>query len=54
MWISKLKKKLDNAAKKVKASTYEKNIVNEIIKDISKYFNGDVNFWTNQQVLGIR
>ena len=53
-WISELCKKLANAARKVKVSAYEKNIVKEIIKDIGTYFNGEAKFWTNQQVLGIR
>ena len=34
--IKKLIEKLNDAAKKVKASTYERNIINEIIKDVQK------------------
>ena len=28
--------------------------MNEIVRDISKYFDGDENYWTNQQVIGLR
>ena len=38
----------------VKASKYERKIVNEMIKKVRKYFNRESNFCTNQQVLGMR
>ena len=46
--------KLDKTVEKVKASTRESKIVDEIIKDVSKYFNEESNFWTNHQVLVMR
>ena len=49
-WI----KKLNYAAKKVKATMHEINILNEIIKDVRKYFQRESDFWTNHQVLGMR
>ena len=50
-WIKKLINTLNDAAKRVKASTCERNIFKEIIKDVRKHFHGESNFWTNQQVL---
>ena len=53
-WLKKLKKSLHHVAKKGKETMHELNVVNEIIKDVGKYFNNEQNFWTNQQVIGIR
>ena len=39
-WINMMQKKLNKTAKKGKAWTYERKIVNEKIKDVRKYFNG--------------
>ena len=50
----KIEKSFNEVAKKVKASTYEKNVVNEMTKEIKKYFNKENNFWTNQQIIGLR
>ena len=47
-------KKLNKTAKKLKASTCERKIVNDTIKEIRRYFDGESNFWTNQQVLSMR
>ena len=40
-WIKNLNKKLNDEVKKIKESTYERKIVNEIIKDFRNMF------WTN-------
>ena len=32
----------------------ERKIVNEMINDVRKYFNKESNYWTNQQVIGMR
>ena len=53
-WIKKLNKKSNETAKKLKASTHERKIINEIIKDVRKHFNRESNFWTNRQVLDMR
>ena len=46
-WINIMHKKLNKKAKTVNASMHEKKIVNEIIKDVRKNFNGESKFWTN-------
>ena len=46
-WVNKLSKKLNDVVKKVKTSTHERKIVNEMIKDVKNYFNRESNFWTN-------
>ena len=53
-WVNKLSKKLNDAVNKVKVSTHERKIVNEMIKDVRKHFNRDIIFLTTQQVLGMR
>jgi len=53
-WVQKLKTQFDVILKKRKATAYEINIVREMENDIVKYFNKEENFWTNQQVLGMR
>ena len=53
-WVNQLNKKLNYEVKKLKASAYERKIVNKIIKDVRKQFNRESIFWTNQQVLGMR
>ena len=53
-WIKKLNKKLNETAKKVKASMHERKIINEIIRDELKYFHRESNFGTNQQALSMR
>jgi len=53
-WVQKLKTQFDAILKKRKATAYETNIVREMENDIVKYSNKEENFWTNQQVLGMR
>ena len=52
--MQNLKIKFDAILKKRNATAHETNIVREMENDIGKYFNEEENFWTNQQVLGMR
>ena len=38
-WVNKLNNKVIDVVKKVKASTHERKVANEIITDVRKYFN---------------
>ena len=49
-WVNQLNKKLNYEVKKLKASAYERKIVNKIIKDVRKQFNRESIFWTNKKV----
>ena len=53
-WVNNLEKSLNMVMKKVKASTHERKIVNEMVKDVIKCFNKENHFWTNQQALDMR
>ena len=42
-----MQKTLSEIVKKAKASTHERKIANETIKEGRNYFNRERNFWTN-------
>ena len=53
-WIKSLKIKFNDITKKKNTTECEKKIIDEIGKDVEKYFNKEGNLHTTQQVLGMR
>ena len=53
-WIKILKVKFNGIIKKRNAIDYEKNIVEEMEKDIEKYVNNEENLYENQKELVMR
>lgn len=53
-WIQNMKVKFKLIIKNLQAMDYEKKIVEEMEKDLEKYFNKEENVCTNQNFLGIK
>ena len=53
-WLQHLKINFDIILKKIKATSYETNIVRHMENNIEQCFKNEENFQTNQKVLGMR
>ena len=52
--MKNLKINVNVISQKINGTEYEINIVRDMANYIGKYFNKEENFWTNQQVIGMR